>query len=756
MYSGESLVRQFYFGKKWLKKEFNYNANVYWNVDVPSKVLQMPQILKKSGTDFMVISRFEKGIYNWYSPDGSYVTTYSPGHYSDAFTPLHKNIFDAASYIAESSLYFNKYYSTNSSKNVAPILSDWDMSPAEDYSHIINNWSSIKEVQIHDNNYLPIELPKIKIKNASDYLKEFTANAVNIPKILGERPDVWLYIHGPSHYEALKASREVDIMLTMAEKFSTINALLKNDFNCYPENQLNKAWESKIYPDHGWGGKEGQQTDDLFLSKFVFANLEAAKLTEQALQSIASKIKTENEKGIPIIVFNSLNWERNDPVKFRYSFEKGKGKNIIIKDFEGKEILAQLSNLQKYDDGSIKSATISFIADNVPSLGYKTFYISVINNSELQPISSPFESDFYKIELDNGGIKSIFDKELNVELIDTSEFKGGEIFTLKSEGNGAGEFSDVQQPTMDGFDKTGKYKTNWIIEENGPVYSSIKFRQKIKNTVVDQKIILYKKIKKIDFETALLNWEGVLYREYRFAFPLNMKNGKVYYETAFGVIEVRKDEIPGAAGERYTTICKDIHPRSIENWIGADNNKYGVTLSSCVAVADYIDPINKKEGNIILQPILLASRKSCHELGNEYLQTGDHYYKFSITSHKPGWENGYQFGKNANENLQVVVNPSQYKNASLKEKNSFFSLDNCKSIISAIKKSEDDNSIIVRLYDILGKDSDIKLISFKDINEVTKTNLIEEDQKKLTIEKNVVKFKLGHNAIETLKINFKN
>lgn len=45
MYSGESLVRQFYLGKKWLKEVFDYDAKVYWNVDVPA-VLQMPQILK--------------------------------------------------------------------------------------------------------------------------------------------------------------------------------------------------------------------------------------------------------------------------------------------------------------------------------------------------------------------------------------------------------------------------------------------------------------------------------------------------------------------------------------------------------------------------------------------------------------------------------------------------------------------------------------------------------------------------------------
>ena len=122
MYSGEALVRQFYVGKKWLKKEFNYDARVYWNVDVPGKLLQMPQILKKSGVDYMVISRFQKGVYNWYSLDGSYVTTFSPGHYLEAFTPLHKDVFDAASYLAESSLDYQKYFSNNSVNNVCTCI----------------------------------------------------------------------------------------------------------------------------------------------------------------------------------------------------------------------------------------------------------------------------------------------------------------------------------------------------------------------------------------------------------------------------------------------------------------------------------------------------------------------------------------------------------------------------------------------------------------------------------------------------------
>ena len=46
MYSGEALARQFYFGTRWLKKTFNgYNTLSYFNVDVPGRTLQMPQIM---------------------------------------------------------------------------------------------------------------------------------------------------------------------------------------------------------------------------------------------------------------------------------------------------------------------------------------------------------------------------------------------------------------------------------------------------------------------------------------------------------------------------------------------------------------------------------------------------------------------------------------------------------------------------------------------------------------------------------------
>ncbi|MGB8317686.1 MAG: glycoside hydrolase family 38 C-terminal domain-containing protein, partial [Ignavibacteriaceae bacterium] len=636
MYSGEALVRQLYLGAMWLKNEFGYKADTYWNEDVPVRTLQMPQILSKAGIKYMAISRIRAGVYNWYSPDSSYVTTYSPGHYGYAYSALHNGFGEAARFIADTSLWWDKYYNTDSKSKYIPLFSDNDMSPAEDYSGIINNWNKITEVQKTLGKYSGLKLPKIEMSLTSDFIKKFEENGNLLPSIEGERPDVWLYIHGPTHHKAVQASREGDILLTAAEKFAAADAMINNSFAKYPSKKLEKAWEAKIYPDHGWGGKNGDITDGIFHDKFIYAKNQAVKILSATLNDIASKIKLSNDKGIPVVVFNSLSWLRDDPAEFNIKLKKGEAKSLKLIDSKGNAIPIQLSNVKLYKDNSIDEADIHFIAEGIPSIGYKTFYLKVskdLVSEEKEVFKNLYENKFYRVRFKNGGLSSIYDKELGKELINNKSFNAGEVFTLHSEGTGAGEFADIQQPDMKNFDREANYSSNWKLSESGEVYTCFENRQPIRNAVVEQKIFIYKNIKRIDFVINLLNYEGVLYREFRMALPLNMKNGQVSYEVPFGVVNVGKDEIKGSAGERYTSICKDTHPRSIENWIGADDNEFGVTLTSSVAVADYIDPTDSLDKNTLLQPLLLASRRSCHWQGNEYLQTGDHHFEFSLTSH---------------------------------------------------------------------------------------------------------------------------
>ena len=65
-----------------------------------------------------------------------------------------------------------------------------------------------------------------------------------------------------------------------------------------------------------------------------------------------------------------------------------------------------------------------------------------------------------------------------------------------------------------------------------------------------QIIRVYHDVKRIDFDVDLLNWEGVMYREFRMMMPLALNQAEVSYEVPYGALTVGKDEMPGAAGER--------------------------------------------------------------------------------------------------------------------------------------------------------------------------------------------------------------
>ncbi len=759
MYSGEALARQFYLGKKWLKKEFGYNSTIYWNMDVPGRSPQMPQMMKRSGVSYLLLSRQAKGVFRWYSPDSSFVTCYSPGHYGNDYPNLNKNFADAASYLAKLSAGWCSQNSFRAGQNpVIPLLSDWDMSPAKDYSRLIESWNNLGRRQNPDGTDSILPHPKISLSGMPAFMHEVEESVSEMKSIRGERPDVWMYIHGPSHCEAVGESRKGDILMTVAEKFSTIDALLKGSFAAYPEERLNRAWESKIYPDHGWGGKNGDITDAVFAAKYRFALSEASQMAENAMTGISGNILTDRKKGQPVIVFNSLSWDRTEPVSFRVSFEKGASKGVNVRDAAGFKIPVHLPVVTRYEDGSVCSAECTIIAPEIPSVGFSTFYAypsEFIQPTQVGKEVVSYESKYYKIIFARGGISQVTDKELDKPLLDTRTFLGGEIFTMQSVGEDAGEWADMQHPGMNGFDKSGNYDARWQLVEDGPVYAAFFMQSPILHARVEEKLILYKQIKRMDIQLAIRNFDGTMFREFRMAWPLAMKDGQVAYEVPFGVVEVGKDEMAGAAGERYTRPAREIHPRSIEDWISASGNGIGVTLSSSVAVNDYLNPADTSDHQTILQPLLFASRRSCNGEGNTYPQPGDHLFSFSVTSHQPGWRNGRLSGKESNEPLMTVVNPMTYKRAFLPEKLSFFGSGNNAVLITAIKKAQDGDRVIIRFVESEGSNAILQLAScFRPLS-CRSTNLIEEVSGDTALLALPFETMLGKYAIQTFSFGFK-
>lgn len=757
MYSGESLARQFYLGTRWLKTHFEgYQTSSYFNVDVPGRTLQMPQIMKKAGIENLIISRHERGLFYWKAPNGSQVRTYTPGHYIYFYNVLGKEDTAAVREMAkESILWYTKYNDVKKSKTVMPAMLNyelsWDMKPVKNCPVFIEKWNNLRYIMdAKTGEKTKVSLPPFKFATADDFFETLDHSTSTLPVTQGERPDVWLYIHGPSHEKALTASRAGDVWLPVAEKMSSFGAMVRKSFDIYPVRDLGEAWEAKIYPDHGWGGNGGIMTDNTFRRKYEFALSTAERLVDRQAEFLASSVNTSAQKGRPVVLFNNVSFSRTVPVLVEVAFEPGYARHLRISDSQGMTVDSQLSDVVLYPDGSIEKANLHFVSENMPSMGLKTYYLNSGNKEILTSGQTVrlVENTYYKIELVNGGIKQIYDKSIGCPLLNTEKFLGGEVITMRSVGNGAGEFDAVQQPDMEGFDKTSNHAVPWQIEEDGPVYTSYKMRTPIRNAVIEQTLRVYHKTKKIDMDVDLLNWDAVLYREYRLMWPIAFRNSTVSYEVPFGALTVGKDEMPGAAGERYYVENSKQRPRGIGSWLSAAGEKCAVTLSSSVAVADYIDPTDQPVDYTILQPILLASRKSCHPLGNEFTQPGDHSYHFSLTSHETGSRVREEFGVSSNEPVVAVYNPIRYEKASLPEEISFVSVNNPDVKVTAVKKCEDDNSLIIRMYNCSDKDQSVNLKMAVQPKEIIHVNLIEEELAP------VQQITLGKYAIETYKIKF--
>jgi alpha-mannosidase len=369
------------------------------------------------------------------------------------------------------------------------------------------------------------------------------------------------------------------------------------------------------------------------------------------------------------------------------------------------------------------------------------------------------ENAFYRINLSPGGIASLYDKELGREILNTRKFLGFEVFTLRSVGNGAGEFGRVQQPTMEGFDKLSRHAPAWrlVAEESGPVKTVYALEQTLADCTVLEKLIVYAEVKRIDCEVSLIGFDGDPYREYRVAVPVAANKGQVAYEIPFGVLEVGRGEAKGTGGPAYGNLVydeemKDIRPREVQNFLYAGGADFGVTFSTSVAVNDYKDPTDNPVPYPVLQPILLASRRSCHGEGNWYLQEGDHEYRFSLTSHAAGWRNGYRAGIAANAPLIAVTPGAPPASAGLPESRSFLPFTASNLVLSTMKKAEADDSVILRAYDIEGKNTEAGLELVVPVTRAFRTNIIEEEGAAMMPRQGRLVLPVGHHAIETVKL----
>lgn len=512
--SGEAFIRNILYGRLYHENVLKDQPKVYTPWDVFGHIIQLPQILAKSE---FIGTTWERGNYRspfvrvpdvpdlyWsMSPDGTKILTRKISYAFDGFTSsnFHDLDLNAREIMAEKL--------TEQQNQIPGIKTDFiidaldEKAPTPWYigrSHIFETF--VPQVTTRPDGAEQY-FKDVKAQEATDHL--------DIPTVSRDESQ---YNEGCelSRFDLKMGNRLAENVIISAEKFGTIANLLGNP---YPANNLDKAWRQLINGQHH-DGITGCGADVPYLD-LTEAYHEALELSANALAEaqnfIAGKIETNKQKGIPIVVFNPLNWIRNDIVKSVLNFEQAiNGFDII--DENGNKVEVEIE-IKKQENEKIKSANVSFLASHIPSIGYKTFWViptekTIQNTLKEIANTNQIENDFYRITTDKnvgGGIVSIIDKSTGKELIKQStDHPGNELILLK-EGEG---FEPAWRFITTGEKLFSKDKSCDIQAFENQISKKLIVTgdmDRMKKRV--QEIILYNDIPRIEFRTSLIDYKGM-------------------------------------------------------------------------------------------------------------------------------------------------------------------------------------------------------------------------------------------------------
>ncbi|MBI5094436.1 MAG: hypothetical protein HZB26_18615 [Candidatus Hydrogenedentes bacterium] len=338
-----------------------------------------------------------------------------------------------------------------------------------------------------------------------------------------------------SRIELKIGNRLGENVLLAAEKFATIASLLGAE---YPEKALDKAWRQILCGQHHdsiTGTHNEISFVDLMNSYREILELGTDALN-RSLDYLGRAIDPAGE-GQPLVVFNSLAWERTDVI--RTTVKPKSMSSFVIQDHRGKNVPFEVTELQRSAKGAVVSAEIVFVAAKLPSLGYRAYRLVASSKPLPQPKTSAgtvIENEHYRITVDparGGGIKSLYDKAARKEVINSASHVGNEIAVLE-------EVADREE-TQHEFYTTGLgmfsgERAAAVEILQGPVSSTLRIRYSMVELCdVVQEITLYKGIKRVEFKTIFLDCQRENYL-YCVTFPTTLKGAVPVFDERFGVV----------------------------------------------------------------------------------------------------------------------------------------------------------------------------------------------------------------------------
>jgi alpha-mannosidase len=736
MPAGESLTRQILIGKKYFHKKFGVDVKIGWNPDSFGYNWQLPQIYKKSGIDYFVTQKllwahefttFPYKLFWWQAPDGSRLLTYFPHDYAGGI--------EAEALAKDLSIWAPSIYGPQLSDSPEIMhlygVGDHGGGPTRTMLDNAARWMSPNAV-----------FPKLQFSTASAFFEGLDKKLPGM-KVPTWNDELYFQYHRgvfTTQSDTKQRIRRTEETLLSAEKFSSLASLYGRP---YSQEEMNRAWKRLLF-DHFHDIMPGSGIAVNYLD--AKRNLEDVRrvgdeIIDGSLHGIAARVNTQ-QLGVPVMVFNSLSWPRREVMEIETQLPTP-AREISVLDSTGKPAESQLLSINQ------ETHRARFLLlSNTPALGYNTYFVRAATASSpvhtiVKATANTLENEYIRLTIDpqSGCMTSLFDKRSRTEALAPSETDTGGPKNVVC-GNLLQAFYDKPKQ-WDAWNIDADFeKQHWDLDkadevkliESGPLRAIVRIKQHFQNSVFVRDVTMYAGVPRVDVK-MYADWheKHILLKV---AFPLSAHNPKATYEIPYGSVE------------RPTTRNTPAEQAEFEvpalQWADISDLQHGFSLLN-----------DSKYGYDAKGNVLRLSLLRSPEWPDPHADEGQHEFTYSLYPHGGTWRDAGSVRQGYELNYRLVSMNAEEHEGALAPEHSFLQVEPQNVVVTALKKAEDDDALILRFYEWAGKETDVRLHLPPGAQTASETDLMERTTGTLSLNNETCTVHTKPYEIKTVKIQFR-
>lgn len=710
--SGESLVRQFLFGKRFFKEEFGVENEILWLPDVFGYSAAMPQILKKCGIKYFMTTKlawneFNKVPYdtmNWEGIDGSrifthLVTTLGVGQSESNFFTTYNGMLHPDAIMGG----WNRYQNKDINNDILISFGYGDGGGGPTRTMLETSKRMEKGIK---------GIPKVRQEFSDVYFNELwdrVKDSKRLPTWIGE---LYFEYHRGTYTSMARNKRSNRKSEFGMMELELLSLLAMGQGMEYPREEMNRLWEI-ILTNQFHDILPGSSIHEVYeVTREEYQDVENS--TNKLLEERFNRFKKEDQG---ITIWNTLGFDRDDVVTWNQATSNAVTDGV------------QVYPVQKTKEGAV------IYVKNMPSKGYVV--LKPCDSAEAEkPFSITSQADggygvvtpFYEIEIDPcGQISSLYDRENNRQVLQDAKV-GNELRIYEDKPLCYSNWN------TDIFHQEKSWPVDQITSmdwtEEGPVRATLSIEREVMDTVIRQNIHFYADTRRIDFDTYV-DWK---FSEHllKVHFPVDVHTDEATYDIQFGNL-TRKLHTNTSWDVARFEVCA-------HKWADLSEGNYGVSLlNDC------------KYGHSMKDRVMTLTLIKSGTDPNKTTDQEEHYFTYSLYPHAGNWQQADTVKESMNLNIPAKV----IAGSAAQDKFSFMRVDSDNVMLETIKLAENGDGVIVRLYEVKNTRTKVNLTTAGKVVSVEETDLLENPtQGDAKLEGDKITLTIKPYEVKTLRIRF--